>query len=74
MYKILYHLSVQESFNRRISDLPSDVQSAARAIFNDMEDILSDVTSLDELDEVDLTEYNELKQQLKDTIDDVSYV
>ena len=39
-----------------------------------MEDILSDVTSLDELDEVDLTEYNELKQQLKDTIDDVSYV
>ena len=39
-----------------------------------MEDILGDVTSLDELEQVDLTEYNELKQQLKDTIDDVSYV
>ena len=65
---------MQERFERTITNLPADVQIAARAIFNDMEDILGDVTSLDELEQVDQTEYNELKQQLKDTIDDVSYV
>ena len=39
-----------------------------------MEAILDDVTSLDELEAAALTHYNELKEQLKDTIDDVSYV
>ena len=71
-FSILYYV-LQTLFATLLERLPESYRADANDTFNEIEDILGDVTTLNDLSDDEREGYDDLKEELREIIDEVKH-
>ena len=71
-FSILYYV-LQTLFATLLERLPESYRADANDTFIEIEDILGDVTTLNDLSDDEREDYDDLKEELREIIDEVKH-